>query len=88
MDIVTAVGIGASVLTATALIPQLIKLIKEKKSNGVSTVMLTVLLAGLALWIYYGVLKKDAIIIVSNAFAVLVNLGTFILAIYFKRRDA
>ena len=87
MDLVTAVGIGASVLTATSLIPQLIKLLKEKKSNDVSTAMLTVLLAGLGLWIYYGALRGDAIIVISNGFAVLANLFTFFLTLYFKRGD-
>jgi MtN3 and saliva related transmembrane protein len=85
MDLVTSVGIGASILTATSLIPQLIKLLKEKKSNDVSTVMLSVLLIGLGLWIYYGALRNDVIIVVSNAFAALVNLCTFFLTLYFKR---
>jgi MtN3 and saliva related transmembrane protein len=85
MDLVTGVGIGASILTATSLIPQLVKLIKEKKSNDVSIVMLTVLLAGLGMWIYYGSLRSDVIIVASNAFAALVNVCTFILALYFKR---
>ena len=86
MDLVTGVGIGASILTATCLIPQLIKLIKEKKSDGVSAGMLIVLCAGLALWIYYGILRQDLIIVVSNSFAALVNLCTFFLTIYFRRR--
>jgi len=85
MDLVTAIGIGASVLTATSLIPQLIKLLKEKKSNDVSSVTLTVLLIGLGLWIYYGALRSDVIIVVSNAFAALVNLATFFLTLYFRR---
>jgi MtN3 and saliva related transmembrane protein len=86
MDLVTAVGIGASVFTATSLIPQLVKLLKERKSNDVSILMLTVLLVGLGLWILYGALRNDVIIVVSNAFAALINVLTFLLTLYFKRR--
>ena len=87
MDLVTVVGIAASVLTATSLIPQLVKLLKEKKSSDVSTVMLMVLLAGLGLWICYGAMRRDVIIVVSNAFAALVNVCTFFLTLYFKQRN-
>ncbi|MBL0743912.1 SemiSWEET family sugar transporter [Chryseolinea lacunae] len=87
MDLMTVVGIAASALTATSLLPQLLKLIREKKAQDISVTMLSVLLAGLVLWICYGVLKNDLIIIVANAFAVLVNLTTFFLTLYFKKHS-
>jgi MtN3 and saliva related transmembrane protein len=61
-------------------------LVKEKKAEDISLVMLATLLGGLMLWISYGVMKKDSIIIISNAFALLVNLATVGLASYYKRR--
>ena len=85
MDSATLIGIGASLLTASSLIPQLIKLVREKNSDQVSIVMLTVLLAGVGLWIWYGLLKNDWIIVASNAFAALVNMATFVLTLRFKR---
>ena len=87
MSIETIVGVGASVFTATSLLPQLIKLIKEKKSQDVSIVMLAVLFTGLALWIVYGILKRDWIIVVSNSFALIVNFLSGILTIRYKRRS-
>jgi MtN3 and saliva related transmembrane protein len=88
MDLETGIGIVASALTSSALIPQLIKLIKEKKAEDVSIVMLAVLLIGLALWIYYGILKNDPIISISNAFAALINVSTFILTVRFKKQGS
>jgi MtN3 and saliva related transmembrane protein len=85
MDSITLVGIGASILTATSLIPQFVKLLRERNSDQVSVLMLTILLAGLALWIYYGILKKDWIIVASNSFAALINMATFVLTLHFKR---
>lgn len=84
MEFETAVGVGASTLTATSLIPQLLKILKEKKSKNISLVMLAVLFSGLALWVWYGFLKDDLIIIISNSFALLINLAIGILTIYYK----
>lgn len=85
MDKITIIGVCASVFTATSLIPQLIKIIKEKKAEGVSMIMLLVLFTGLALWVYYGFLKTDWIIIISNLFALLINLVIGILTLYFSK---
>jgi MtN3 and saliva related transmembrane protein len=84
MSIETLVGIGASVFTATSLLPQLIKLIKEKEAQGVSVAMLVVLFTGLALWIWYGFLKSDWIIIISNSFALIINFVIGALTIRYK----
>jgi len=74
MTLHTAIGIAASALTAISLLPQLIKLLKEKKANDVSLGMLAILFAGLGMWTYYGYLKKDLIIIISNSFSFFINL--------------
>ena len=73
------VGIVAGILTAASLLPQLIKLIKEKKSDDVSAGMLIVLMLGLCTWIVYGIMKNDLPIIITNAFSVTVNLFVIIL---------
>lgn len=79
------VGIIASVLSAVSMLPQLIKILKEKDAENVSMLMLSVLLAGLAMWIYYGVLIKDPIIIISNSFSVLLNLVLLFCAFRYKK---
>lgn len=82
---VQIVGIISSILTATSMIPQLIKVIKEKDAENVSILMLSVLLAGLGMWVYYGVLIKDLIIIISNSFSVLLNVVLLFCAVRFKK---
>jgi len=79
------VGIVASILAAISMLPQLIKLIKEKDAENMSVVMLLVLLAGLALWAYYGILVKDPIIIISNSFSVCLNLAVLYFTLYYKK---
>ncbi len=80
----TIIGVTASVFTATALIPQLVKMIREKKSEDVSYLMLIVLIAGHCLWIYYGSLKTDAIIVTSNIFGLCVDIVVSILTFKYK----
>jgi MtN3 and saliva related transmembrane protein len=83
-NIVTIIGILASIFTGVSLLPQLVKLIKEKKAENVSFMMLLVLFVGLSFWVTYGILKNDYIIIVSNSFSLLVNLMTCILTLKYK----
>ena len=80
------VGIGSGILTGVSMLPQLIKLIKEKKAESVSLLMLGVLLAGLAGWIWYGILKDDYPIIITNAFSFCTNVAIIVLTLLYKHR--
>jgi len=79
-------GIIAGILTSVSMIPQLIKVIKEKDAENLSWVMLTILITGLSLWVWYGFLQDELPIIVSNAFAVLVNITLLICFLIFKKK--
>jgi MtN3 and saliva related transmembrane protein len=78
------IGIGAGVLTAISMLPQLFKIIKEKKADDISFGMLIVLLAGIAGWIWYGIVKTDYPIIATNSFSFLVNSVVLGLSIRYK----
>jgi MtN3 and saliva related transmembrane protein len=80
MDHITIIGIIASVFTGTSLLPQLFKLVKDKETAGLSYGMLAVLFIGLGFWVYYGILRDDWIIIISNTFSLLVNMTIAILS--------
>jgi MtN3 and saliva related transmembrane protein len=72
-DQTQVIGIVAGICTGISLLPQLIKIIKEKKADDISWGMLIILFCGLGGWIWYGILKKDYPIIVTNSFSLLVN---------------
>jgi MtN3 and saliva related transmembrane protein len=78
------IGIAAGVLTASSLIPQVIKTLREKKAEDVSLAMLFVLQAGLILWILYGIKREDLPIIATNSFSLLVNITMVILRIRYR----
>ena len=81
-------GLIAGVLTAGSMLPQLVKIIKEKKANDLSLGMLAVLNTGMCLWIYYGVLREDWPIIVTNSFSLLLNFAVVIFSIKYKQKDS
>ncbi len=78
------IGLIAGILTACSLLPQLIKILKEKHARDVSKGMLLVLMTGVALWIYYGVLREDLPIIITNSFSLLLNFVTLYFRIKYK----
>jgi len=80
------VGIGAGICTGISLLPQLLKIIKEKKADAISWGMLSILLAGLAGWIWYGLLQSDLPIIVTNCFSFLINTLIIIFSIRYRKK--
>lgn len=86
MDTTQLIGIAASVGTGLYLLPQLIKLFKEKKSEQLSVGMMAVLLGGLILWIYYGIRKEDPIIIISNVVSLVLNISILVLTMKYSRK--
>lgn len=81
------VGLGASILTALSMVPQLRKLIKTKETNATSPVTMLVVLAGSGLWILYGILKEDLIIIFSNAVSISISTAMAVLRAVYKGRE-
>lgn len=79
-------GTLAGILTSVAMLPQLIKVIKEKNVEDLSTLMLAVLITGLSLWIWYGILKEEWPIILSNGFALIINSILLICLFIYKKK--
>ena len=86
MDI-EVLGLVAGGITSVAMMPQLIKVIKEKNAEDISVVMLLVLITGLSLWVWYGILQNELTIILSNSFSVLVNITLLICCMMFKKKS-
>src|SRR5579863_430417 len=84
----TWIGLIASILTTLAAVPQLVKICREKKAENISLMWVVILIVGLCCWIYYGILKKDMIIFISNMLAALINAGIAISAIKYKQNKA
>ncbi|EMK01735.1 sugar efflux transporter for intercellular exchange [Leptospira sp. B5-022] len=71
MDPISLLGFIACTLTTLAFLPQLIKVILEKRTRDISRNMYLVLSVGVFFWLCYGVLKNDFPIILANSFTLL-----------------
>lgn len=79
-------GIIAGVLTSVSMIPQLVKVIREKDVEDISLLMLLILISGLSLWVWYGIIKEEWPIILSNSFAVLVNISLLLCYFMYNKK--
>jgi MtN3 and saliva related transmembrane protein len=62
----TVVGLAAAVCTTAANVPQLKKAWTTGKTDDFSMNTLWVMASGLALWVTYGMLQNDFVIILAN----------------------
>ena len=82
------IGIFAGICTGISLLPQLIKMLREKKAEDISLPMLFILIVGLAGWIVYGFLKEDYPIIITNCFSFVVNFLIIILSFMYRKKSS
>ena len=61
------IGACAAVLTSLAYVPQVQKAWTPGSTRNLSLKMLAILTAGLVLWIGYGLLKDDWVIVAANS---------------------
>jgi MtN3 and saliva related transmembrane protein len=68
-------GMLAAALTSLSYLPQLQKAIPRNSTSDLSLKMLVALSAGLCLWVVYGVLKDDWVIILANSIGATLSLA-------------
>ena len=79
----TLIGTVAAVCTTASYFPQLYKCWTTGETGDLSLKMLLLLAAGLSLWVIYGCVRGDVVIIMANGVS-LTLLGGII---YFKLRE-
>ncbi|MFZ3589699.1 SemiSWEET transporter [Bacillus sp. DJP31] len=67
MTLLSILGYAAAILTTLSFLPQALKTIKEKNTDGISVGMYSMFTAGVLLWLIYGILIKDFPIILANS---------------------
>ena len=72
------IGIIAAILTTSAFIPQVYKIYKEKKAQGVSLTMYLIMFFGVLLWLVYGILIGSIAIIIANSVTAILQLFVII----------
>ncbi len=75
----TWIGIAAALLTTAAFAPQAYKAWRSRSTGDVSLAMFAMMVAGIALWLTYGILIDDLPLILANA-VTLILAGAILLA--------
>ena len=75
MEIKDIVGFMAASLTTLAFLPQVVKVWRSRSTKDISLPMLIAFIAGVTLWLVYGVLVDAAPIVIANAITLVLNLA-------------
>jgi MtN3 and saliva related transmembrane protein len=67
------IGIVAGVLVLSSFIPQLLKAYKTKRMIDVSIYLMGLIATGMFLWIIYGIIRSDLVIIGTNVSGFILN---------------
>ena len=84
MELTLIIGYIAASLVIITPIPQLYKIIKTKSSKDISILTYSFLLLAQILFIFYGLLKKDVIIIFTNITSSFIITFIVIFSLYFQ----
>ena len=83
MTLTTFVGLVAAFCTTVSYFPQLKKCWETKSAGDLSLKMFSTLAVGIALWVVYGVLQSDWVIVLANAVSFCCLMGI----LYYKLRE-
>lgn len=71
---VDILGYSAGAITTLTFLPQVIKTYRERSAKDVSLMMFIIAAVNEVMWIVYGVLKNDMVIILTNAVVLMLSL--------------
>jgi MtN3 and saliva related transmembrane protein len=79
----TLIGLLAAFFTTVSYVPQLKKCWATGSAEDLSLRMFLILAAGICLWVVYGLLQKDPVIVLANSVSLLLLANI----LYFKLRE-
>jgi MtN3 and saliva related transmembrane protein len=79
------IGIIAGILVMSSSIPQIMKSYKTKKMYDVSIYLMSLIASGLFLWIIYGLIRSEPVIIGTNAAGLCLNVTLLIMKIRYDK---
>ena len=82
----TWLGLAAGFLTSIAVIPQVVRTWRRKQAVDISVWQPLILIAGMMLWLLYGIMLDDTPLIAANSFSVACYLFLLGMKIVYDRR--
>ena len=72
--LITFIGLFATAFTAASTVPQIKKALSTKDTEDVSIRFLLVLIAGISLWVIYGIGRADIVIVKGKSIGASLNI--------------
>lgn len=84
-DLVVWIGTIAGILVLLSFVPQIMKAYKTKKMVDVSSYLMILIASGMFLWVVYGIIRSDPVIIGTNATGFALNITLLIMKLKFDK---
>jgi MtN3 and saliva related transmembrane protein len=81
MNFTNLLGTSAAILTSVAFVPQVLKILKTRNTSGISLIMYTLFVAGVACWLAWGLLMNQTPVVIANAVTLVLSSAVLILKI-------
>lgn len=79
------IGTIAGILVLSSFIPQLVKAYKTKKMFDVSVHLMILIASGMFLWVIYGFIRSDPVIIGTNATGFALNITLLVMKLRYDK---
>lgn len=87
MSGVDILGYAAGAITTLTFLPQVLKTYKEKSAKDVSLNMFLIAAINEVMWIVYGALREDMVIILTNAVVLLMSLTMIFFKLKYGKKE-
>ena len=84
MNTITIMGLMAGFLTTGSFLPQIIKTIRTKDTKNISLLMYVFYVIGVILWLIYGYVISDAVLLITNSFSFVFGVTLLVMKIIYK----
>ena len=81
------IGFIAALLTTGAFVPQVLKIIKTKSTEGLSLTMYMSMFVGIMLWLFYGIKIQSISMIIANVVTGGLTLSILVMIILHKKKN-
>ena len=82
---VSILGIIAAALVTSSFIPQIVKGYRTKHLDDVSYWLMITICVGMSLWIGYGIIKNDFVIIGANISTIILNIILIVMKLRYSK---
>lgn len=82
---VQALGAMAAFCTTICWVPQALKILRDKRTEGISLVTQSIFTFGVALWATYGVLLDNWPLLLANVTTLVLSVAILLLKVRFNR---